>query len=233
MLYGHLLIHAEIYIYMLDTYRRNDDRRKKTSLTKYLPLSLLQEFERVVQGLLVRGSWRPNITEIFWPRSYGRQRCVFLVLHGCSTGALESNLLGAGFPYYISSHSHFNSTELSPSVQFVGLILPSNSDTVIWTRLHASAISSDIWRSGCITSASFGITCVIVIERKKLSCSSEVTLFQYVSLWEYNGIFFTSSHFISQFPPTWFPLITATRMCHFLPVHHLEWHFWPGQKVKT
>ena len=47
------------------------------------------------------------------------------------------------------------------------------------------------------------------------------------------GFFFTSSHFISQFPPTRFPLITAIRMCHFLPVHHLEWHFWPGQKVKT
>ena len=44
--------------------------------------------------------------------------------------------------------------------------------------------------------------------------------------------FFTSSHFISQFPPTRFPLITAIRMCHFLPVHHLEWHFWPGQKPK-
>ena len=25
----------------------------------------------------------------------------------------------------------------------------------------------------------------------------------------------------------------ATRMYHFLQVHHLEWHFWPGQKVKT
>ena len=36
----------------------------------------------------MRGSWRPNITEIFWPQSYGRQRCVFLVLHGCLTGAL-------------------------------------------------------------------------------------------------------------------------------------------------
>ena len=47
------------------------------------------------------------------------------------------------------------------------------------------------------------------------------------------GFFFTSSHFIGQFPPTWFPLITAIRMCHFLLVHHLEWHFWPGQKVKT
>ena len=39
------------------------------------------------------------------------------------------------------------------------------------------------------------------------------------------GFFFTSSHFISQFPPTRFPLITAIRMCRFLPVHHLEWHF--------
>ena len=36
----------------------------------------------------MRGSWRPNITEIFWPQSYGRQRCVFLVLHGCSFRAL-------------------------------------------------------------------------------------------------------------------------------------------------
>ena len=33
----------------------------------------------------MRRSWRRNITEIFWPRSYGRQPCVFLVLHGCST----------------------------------------------------------------------------------------------------------------------------------------------------
>ena len=30
-----------------------------------------------------------------------------------------------------------------PSVQFVGLILPSNSHAVIWTCLHASAISGD------------------------------------------------------------------------------------------
>ena len=47
------------------------------------------------------------------------------------------------------------------------------------------------------------------------------------------GFFFTSSHFISQFPPTRFPLINAIRMCHFLPVHYLGWHFWPGQQVKT
>ena len=37
--------------------------------------------------------------------------------------------------------------------------------------------------------------------------------------------FFSLSHFVSQFPPTRFPLLTAIGMCHFLPVHHLEWHF--------
>ena len=35
MLYCHLLIHAEIYIYILDTYWRNDNRRRKTSLTVF------------------------------------------------------------------------------------------------------------------------------------------------------------------------------------------------------
>ena len=44
--------------------------------------------------------------------------------------------------------------------------------------------------------------------------------------------FFTSSYFISQFPPTRFPFITAIRMCHFLPVHHSEWHFWPVWRSK-
>ena len=36
------------------------------------------------------------------------------------------------------------------SVKFVDLILSSNSHEEIWTRLHAPAISSDIWRSGCV-----------------------------------------------------------------------------------
>ena len=87
----------------------NDTRNDKDAgklLYKNIYLSLYcKGSKRVTQGLLVRGSWRPHITEIFWPRSYGCQRCVFLVLHGCSTGALESTLLGAGFPYYISSIS--------------------------------------------------------------------------------------------------------------------------------
>ena len=44
--------------------------------------------------------------------------------------------------------------------------------------------------------------------------------------------FFSSSHFIRQFQPTRFPLITAIRMCHLLPVNHLEWHFCSGWRSK-
>ena len=42
--------------------------------------------------------------------------------------------------------------------------------------------------------------------------------------------FFSSSLFISQFLPTRFPLITDTRMCHFLPVHSLGIAFLAGSK---
>ena len=42
--------------------------------------------------------------------------------------------------------------------------------------------------------------------------------------------FFSSTHFISQFPPTRFPLITAIRMCHLLSVHHLGMAFLAGSK---
>ena len=42
--------------------------------------------------------------------------------------------------------------------------------------------------------------------------------------------FFSSSHFISQFPPTWFPLITPIGKCHLLPVHHLGMAFLAGSK---
>ena len=45
--------------------------------------------------------------------------------------------------------------------------------------------------------------------------------------------FFSSSHFISQFPPTRFPLITAIRMCHLLPVHHLGMAFLAGSKGRN
>ena len=198
----------------------------------------------------MRGSRRPNITEIFWPQSYVRQRCVFLVLHGCSTGALEFTLLGAGFPYYISSCSvcnctacpqlysplsgssnstDRNSTVLNCSIRrpYITFKLPRGD---MDTPLQLLPISSDRDVSLPLTlewpvwSSSSGNNCHPV----QRSLSSGVSVYESIM-----GFFFTSSHFISQFPPTRFPLITAIRICHFLPVHQLEWHFWPGQQVKT
>ena len=49
-----------------------------------------------------------------------------------------------------------------------------------------------------------------------------------VPFWDFSQFAVT----VSQFQPTRFPLQTATGMCHFLPVHHLEWHFGPGRRSK-
>ena len=107
------------------------------------------------------------LTPKLWPSALCLSRSPWLL--NLSPGVHSA---GAGFPYYISfSPLQLYSPELArrtqlSSVQFVGLISPSNSHAVIWTRLHASAISSDVWRSGCVNSAFFGMACVIVIERK-------------------------------------------------------------------
>ena len=124
--------------------------------------------KRVTQGLHVRGSWRPNITEIFWPNRYDRQRCVFLVLLWTliQSGLPRAPSTGCGFPYH-------NSTPTDTRTPLSLLLFNSSALYYLqtprrWygTRLHAFAISSDIWRSGCVTSAIFGMACVIVIERK-------------------------------------------------------------------
>ena len=123
-MYCHLLIHAEIYIYILDTYRCNEQQMQETSLTKYLPLILLQGFERVVQGLRVRGSWRLNIncnilTPNLWPATLCLSRSP---LDPNSIRAPESpfSRVWLSLPHLLSNW-HSNSTVL-PSVQFVGLI---------------------------------------------------------------------------------------------------------------
>ena len=95
-------------------------------------------FEKVVWGFTVRGSWRPNITEIFWPpklwpsalcfsRSLGLLNwspgvhsagCWLSLLHLISnfsgpqtpSGFPRAPSARCGFPYHISSNSPYNST---------------------------------------------------------------------------------------------------------------------------
>ena len=88
-----------------------EGRHKKTSLEKHSPLTLLQGFERVVEGLHVRGCRRPNINFIFWPHCY-YCHVVSLLFSWCSTRGLGVHSIGAfprapsvgcGFPYHIWS----------------------------------------------------------------------------------------------------------------------------------
>ena len=79
MLYRHLHIHMHIHA---ASQRHNDkDRRRKTSLTKYLPLTLLQGFEKGYSRFTCeRELENEQKLQYFDPHSYGRQRSVFLVL---------------------------------------------------------------------------------------------------------------------------------------------------------
>ena len=118
------LIYIYIYIYMLYCHlQHHNDTIIKTHagrfLYKYMFLSLyLYGFEKVIQGLRVRGSWRPNRTAIFWlPLLWPSTLChdAQLEAHGflyciLSATSLDPNSSGpqgpkawCGFPYHISS----------------------------------------------------------------------------------------------------------------------------------
>ena len=163
------------HIYILDTYRRNDKRR--TQLTKTQEDFFIKIFTshficKVRKGcsrfacereLETEHNWN-ILTPKLWPSALCLSRSPWLLNRSLgvrSAGCWLSLLLSS-----LSVSNFLASTQLTSTVQFVGLILPSNSHTLIWTRLHASAISSDIWRPGCVTSAIFGMACVIVFERK-------------------------------------------------------------------
>ena len=145
-----------------------------------------------------------------------------------------------GFPYYILSTSISNYTACPQLYSPVSTVLNSSALYYLQTPTrwygHASMppqllpisgdrnVSLPLPLEWPVWSSSSGNNCHAI----QRSLSSGVSVYESIM-----GFFFISSHFISQFPPTRFPLTTATRMCHFLPVHHPEWHFWPGQKVKT
>ena len=151
MLYCHLLIHAEIYIYILDTYRRNDNRcsnkrHRKTSLT-ILPLTLFVRFERVVQCLRVRGCWRPNITSIVWPHCYDRHVVSFSFLDA------QPEALGSlcwMLAFFMASYQHLlwtpNSIKakrpLWPDVAFLTTFPLQLSGTLLVTPLAPWASNS-------------------------------------------------------------------------------------------
>ena len=72
--------------------KTHEGRKQEDFFTIILPLTLLQGFERVVEGLHVRGCWRPNINFIFWPHCYDRHVVSFLF--SCCWGLLHGGFRG-------------------------------------------------------------------------------------------------------------------------------------------
>ena len=154
--------------------------------------------------------------------------------------AQRPTLLGDGFLYCILSATSLDPYSLEPQGPF-GLM---------WLSLPHLIYNSVQSLTGTGTNWLLSWLSYIIVQRPLSRLldfwnrmldhhSVEITLMQFTghSLpvhqsmsvpWE----FFTSSHFISQFPPMQFPLITAIRMCHLLLVHHLGMAFLARSKAK-
>ena len=150
---------------------------------------------------------RPSGPALCWMMAFFTASYQHLLWTPTQSGFPRAPSPGCGFPYHISS------------------ITPAPTLTGTATNL------TELYNSSTPTQSP-----TRMFDRHQ----AEITVMQFTghlfsgaSVYECTmGIFFTSSHFISQFPPTRFPLITAIRMCHLLPVHHLRMAFFAGSKVK-
>ena len=170
------------------------------------------------------------------PHSYGHQRCVFLVLQGCSTGGLGALSAGCGLslPHLISNWFGLQTPSGIPRAPSAGW----------WLSLpHLISNSSYLQLSDFLSWPSY------IIVQRPLNCplnlwngmfdrhQAEITVMQFRghSLPVHQSMSvswaFTLSHFISQICLRDFFRLLAIGMCHFLPVHHFGMVCLAGPKV--
>ena len=157
VLYSHLHHHSASQRHNIKDRRRNEGRMIKTHegrhvkenagsfFTTYSPLTLLQGFERVVEGLHVRGCRRPNVNFIFWPHCYDRH-VVSLLFSWCwgplHRGFPRAPSVWCGLPYHISSLTLWESAGNCfggfPSVLSVGCGFPYH----IWSLLSGILLTT-------------------------------------------------------------------------------------------
>ena len=121
VLHCHLLIHAEIYIYMLDTYRRNEQQTQEDFFSKiYTSHFICKGLQRLCGVLLWEkaGDW--TLVQYFDPKLMA-VNVVSFSFFWCSTGGPEATLLGDGFLYGILSASSPDLNSSGPKGPF-GLI---------------------------------------------------------------------------------------------------------------
>ena len=162
--------------------------------------------ERVRKGLLKVLLWegvgdRTELQHIDL-HSYGHQRCVFLVLQGCSTGGPGAHSAGCRLPL---PHLVTNGSGLQ------------NNWLPIFTDLYNSSIAHSISLEWHVWLSSSGNNCHAV--HRTLSSSASV----YDCTIGFNLVPYCQPSLPTRFLP-----ITAIGMCHF-PLS-LEWHVWSGRR---
>ena len=179
--------------------------------------------------------------QYFDPHSYGRQRCVFLVLQDFSTGGPEAHsarwwlsllhLISifsgpqlirvpmappawCGFPYHNSS--------ITPSLSNWN----SKYLTSVLTGLYNSSTSTQLptrFLESQVGSSSSGNNCHVVHRL----VSSGASVYECTM-----GIFLPRPISSANFRPRDFLSQLQIRMCHLLPVHHIGMAFLAGSKAK-
>ena len=132
----------------------------KDFFIKYVPLTLLLTFERVIQGLRVRGSWRPNRNFHILTSTLMAGNVVSFSFSWCSTGGPEAHSAGCWLSLLLLS-----ATSLDPNS--MGAPSPFG---LVWLSLPHLVYNSV--RSPTATSSSF----VPLSDRRSLPTSKTLCL---------------------------------------------------------
>ena len=147
--------------------QQHNDNNKRRLLSKNMYLSLYcKGSKRVIQGLRVRGSWRPNITAIYWPPLlWPSALCLSRSPDAQPEAQQPSSLLGDGFLYCILSATSLDPNSIGgPEGPFglVWLSLPrlvsySNSSgspedpfSLVWLSLPHFVYNSNSSLTSCL-----------------------------------------------------------------------------------
>ena len=137
-------------------------------------------------------------------------------------------LLVDGFPYHILSPTCVISNSLGGPLRRAVAFSTSSCLWLLWFPTRWIPVPTELYNSS-IAHSIFGMACLIVIERKYLSCSSEVTLFKCISLWVYHGLLpcsISSAKSAYAISFDYWPLECVTSFRCIT----LEWHVWPGRR---
>ena len=190
-----------------------------------------KDSKRVTQGLRVRGSWRPNrncniLIPLLWPSTLCLYCSPNAGVHsaGCWLSLLHLISIFSG-PQLIRATSPFGlvwlslphlasnstATQLAWILSWLSYIIvqrPLDRPLDLWNRMfnrHQAEITVMQFRGHSLP------------VRQSMRVS-----------WD----FLACPILLANFRPPDFLSLTAIGMCHFLPVHHLEWHFGPGRRSK-